>query len=123
MSVFKDFEAKALGLLLGGHLPEDEIAMVLASASFVSCEHTGVGYFLTVRHAILPIERRVYDRPLPVGAASGVECGFIVFLEGGELTLECYSRGGRVPEDIRDWPVEVHPTPTLGSWTPNAIAG
>ena len=111
MSVFKDFEAKALGLLLGGHLPEDEIAMVLASASFVSCEHTGVGYFLTVRHAILPIEKRAYSSPLLLGAASGVECGFIVFLEGGELTLECYSWGGRVPEDFRDQHVEVcqHP--------------
>jgi len=108
MSVFKDFETKVIRLLVGKHLPESDIDEVLASSIVVKYEHTGVGYFLTVSHAVLPTERVVCDTPLLVGATSDVQCGFVVFLEGGELTLECHSWGdAAIAKDLRESHVEV----------------
>lgn len=86
----------------------DQVTAVLDSASIVSYEHTGVGYFLTVRHATLPSHRVVCDKPLLTGRYGDVECGFVVFLEDGELTLECHSWGaGGIPENFREWPIEI----------------
>lgn len=57
---------------------------------------------------MLPTEKVVCDSPNIVGAASNVQCGFVVFLESGELTLECHSWGDPpVPEDFREQDVEV----------------
>jgi hypothetical protein len=81
----------------------EQLEELLDSASFVSCEHTGVGYFLTVSHPALPHSRIVCDTPVVVGRTRGIECGFVVFLEGGELTLECHSWGDEpLPADLRE---------------------
>jgi hypothetical protein len=81
----------------------DQIEELLVMASFVSCRHTGVGYFLTVRHAALPASRVVCHEPVIVGRTKDIECGFVAFLEGGELTLECHSWGDSpLPSDLRE---------------------
>ena len=108
MSKFVDFEVKVVRALIGDHLNESQVAEVLESAIWVSHEHTGVGYFLTVRHPVLPVERIVCDQPRLSGAAIGIECGFVVFLEGRELCLECYSWNDEgIPEDIRERQIEI----------------
>jgi len=92
-------------------MPEKQIDSLLDSAKVVSCEHTDAGYFLTVRHPALPDERVVCGRPLVIGRADGIECGFVVFLEGGTLTLECHSWGdSSVPEYFRERQVEITTT-------------
>jgi hypothetical protein len=108
MSAFKDFERAAVSMLVGRNMSESQLESFLDSGSVVSYKHTGVGYFLTVRHSTVPSERVTCHRPLVIGKADDVECGFVVFLGGGELTLECHSlTATEVPEDFRERPVEV----------------
>jgi hypothetical protein len=87
----------------------EQIEELLANAAFVSREHTGVGYFLTVRHPGLPASRVVCSEPMVEGRAKDIECGFVAFLEGGKLTLECHSWGGSsLPADLRDRLLAIH---------------
>ena len=110
MSSFVEFERQVVRALLRSHMPPDQIEELLDAASFVSCEHTGVGYFLTVRHSALPASRVVYSQPMMHGRAQDIECGFVVFLEGGELMLECHSWGDSpMPTDLRERPLAIHP--------------
>jgi hypothetical protein len=37
----------------------------------------------------------------------GLHCGFIIYIENGELTIECHPWGDDVPEDFRDREVEI----------------
>jgi len=106
---FVEFERQVLRALLRSHMPPNQIEELLASAAFVSCEHTGVGYFLTVRHPALPASRVVCSEPMIEGRAKDIECGFVAFLEGGELTLECHSWGNSpLPSDLRERPLAIH---------------
>jgi hypothetical protein len=112
MNPFEHFERKVVGLLLEGHLEPEQIGEVLDSAELVSYEVTGVGYFLTVQHSRLPAQRIVCGEPLLVGSADDVDCGFVVFLENGQLTLECHSWGdSSIPDDFRERQVEVKRAP------------
>ena len=109
MSEFKNFERKVVGYLLRGHLASEQVEAVLDSASLISCENTGLGYFLTVHHSGLPAKRVVCSEPTVSGRVGDYHCGFIVFLENHELMLECHSWGADVlPEDLRDRAVEVN---------------
>lgn len=58
----------------------DEIILEHAlSAQVVSVEHTGVGYFLILRHPAFPRKRIVYQVPSIVGRSSeGIPCGLVV---------------------------------------------
>lgn len=111
MGILRDHEIEAVRILVRGQLDNETLAAVLADATFVSCEHTGVGYFLKLKHPSIPVQRVVCDEPLIVGTAQQVECGFVVFLEGGELTLECHGWGTPLPEDLRDRPITIAPAP------------
>ena len=111
MSVLKGFEQRAIDLLLGGVLPPETIRAVKEKAEFVGYEHTGAGYFLTLRHPALPRERLVCDKPRVMGECRGIESGFIVFIENSELLLECHSWGTEaVPATYRDENVQITAT-------------
>lgn len=108
MRIFVDFEREVVAALLEPHMAADRVTDVLDSAETVSYERTPVGYYLTVRHPDLPVERLVCNTPLLVGAWNDVECGFVVFVQDGELTLECHSWNGAViPRDFRQRPVHI----------------
>ena len=108
MKPFKDFERAVVKTLVKSHLPVDAIDAVLDFATFVSYDYTGAGYYLTVRHPSLPSARVVCDTPLIRGTSGTIGCGFVVFLENGELTLECHNAGPQdVPEDFRERRVEI----------------
>lgn len=67
-----------------------------------------LGIFLTIHHSTLPLERIVCDKPWVIGKFKNVQCGFVVFLEQRELTLECYPWGlADIPANFRDQEVEV----------------
>jgi hypothetical protein len=103
MSPFVDYEKAVLQALLGPHMSPTQIHNLVDSASMVSCEHTEVGYFLTVQHPALPSARLVCSEPSAIGLFEDVNCGFVIFIENGQLTLECHSWGdAAIPEDIRD---------------------
>ena len=115
MNAFKDFEREAIKMLVGNSMPDAQLDSLLDSANLVSYENTGVGYFLTVRHSAVPSDRVVCNRPVLVGKAGDIECGFVVFLERGTLTFECHSWGDdAVPENFREQQVEVATAADIG---------
>jgi hypothetical protein len=107
MGVLKDYEREVLYTLASDALSPRQLSAVADEGELVGYEYTGCGYFLTVRHESLPRERIVCDRPFLGGSAGGVRCGFIIFIEDGELTIECHPWGENVPEDFRDRDVKV----------------
>ena len=107
-NVFRDFEKVAIAKLCSHALSADDLDAILKHAEFVSLDHTSVGYFLTIRHDVLPQQRTVCSEPLLVGRGTNVDIGFVVFLENRELTLECHAWSAEaLPRNIRDLPVSV----------------
>jgi hypothetical protein len=107
MSVFKDYERKVLYTLASAVLSPRQLAAVAEEGELVEYDYTGCGYFLTVRHESLPKERTVCNEPVLNGSAGGVDGGFVIYIEDGELTIECHPWGDNVPEDFRDREVEI----------------
>ena len=94
--------------LLGAELSAAWLGKLETEATLVSYEYSGCGYFLTVAHPMLPAERMVYSEPPVVGTAEDIQAGFLVFVENGELMLECHTWGAKeVPAEFRDKNVEV----------------
>lgn len=107
----REFEKQVLRVLVIPSLSAEVVKSIEDEAEFVSYEHSGCGYFLTVRHRNVPINRVVCDTPIVAGRVNNTDCGFIVFMEKGELMLECYSFGNQsLPKNIRDLNVAVSTT-------------
>ncbi|HEV7890832.1 MAG TPA: hypothetical protein VGP08_09345 [Pyrinomonadaceae bacterium] len=107
MSVLKDYEREVLYTLASDVLSPRQLSAVADEGELVGYDYTGRGYFLTVRHESLPRERIVCNSPMLSGSAGGVNCGFVIFIEDGELTIECHPWDEDVPEDFRDREVRV----------------
>ncbi|HEY9839509.1 MAG: hypothetical protein ACAI44_39965 [Candidatus Sericytochromatia bacterium] len=108
MAVFRDFESEVLRLLVAPELGPAAVETLLQEAELVSYSYSGSGYFLTVRHPSLLTQRIVCTRPQLVGRAGALESGFVVFIENGELMLECHSWGpATVPPDFREQAVVI----------------
>ena len=103
MTVFREFEIEAIRLMAHPILSSELLQAVLNEAELVGYEYTGSGYFLKVKHAALTLGKQTLQVPAVEGAHGNVVAGFVVFLDDGELTLECHSWGPvDVPEDFRD---------------------
>ena len=112
MSHFRDFEKNIVRILAQSVLGTDVVDFVIDDAELVAYENSGVGYFLTVRHPRLPTNRIVLTEPSVSGTAGEVVGGYLVFVEDGELMLECYTAGSiDVPSDFRDREVTVTTSP------------
>jgi len=107
MTLFKDFELEVVKVLTSEVLSQDLRARLIAEAQLVGLTYTGAGYFLTVQHSELPLGRTVCNGPLIIGEADGIECGFIIFLENRELTLECHGWGNSIPDVYRELDVSI----------------
>ena len=110
----KPFEREAVRLMAEGNIAADVLTRVF-NAPKASCEHTGVGYFLTVRDDGLQADRVVLDTPLVHGRVGDIEVGFVVFVEDHQLTLECHGWGDEVPTDIREREVVISVRPRHGA--------
>jgi hypothetical protein len=107
-SLFRPFELTALSYMLGPELAAAWLEKLVAEATLVSYNYSGSGYFLTVAHSVLPAERSVYSYPPVVGSVGEIEAGFVTFVQGGELMLECHTWGGvDVPPEFREMDVKV----------------
>lgn len=113
MNQFTDYECLVIRALLRGHFSVPEIDTILQDAEFISEKHSGCGYFLTVKHPLLPIERVVCTDPAVEGRIGDIFVGFLLFLGEGELMLECCSYAtdsnpdGDVPSDIREQELDI----------------
>jgi hypothetical protein len=124
VSVFRYFELEALRLLLRHAVTPAQMSLIEGFAGAVDYDYTGWGYYLTISHPALPVERSIRDVPVVIGNYFDVDnscqthCGFAAFLGGKELMLECYPLGagelGRivpVPADIREQAVRISTLP------------
>jgi hypothetical protein len=111
VSAFRRFETQVLRLLVIPKLNEQVVASIEQSAEFVNYEYSGCGYFLTVKHPAIPLERIICNEPFVSGLARGIRAGFLIFMENSQLMLECHELGEpTVPADYRDLDVAVSVT-------------
>lgn len=111
MNIFTEYEITVLHLLARDVLSSGQLEVFLREAEFVGYEYTSCGYFLSARHQSLPRERIVCHQPVVIGSADGISCGFIIFIENHELTIECHSWGSDdIPEWFRDRDVQIAAT-------------
>jgi hypothetical protein len=86
---------------------------ILTSATNEEFDYTKVGYYLTVKHPSLPVERYVLCEPFLLGRTEGVPpVNFLAFIEDHEFMLECVAIPETlgdvyIPEDFRDRKVEI----------------
>lgn len=107
MTVFRDYEIAVLEHLTDGILSRAVRVRLHSEARLISCNYSGSGYLLTVRHDDLPLERTVCDHPSVTGTVNGLHTGFVVFLQDHELTLECHTYGEALPDGFRDMDVSI----------------
>ncbi|HEY9877323.1 MAG TPA: hypothetical protein V6D29_02650 [Leptolyngbyaceae cyanobacterium] len=108
MGLLKKFEIYVLRLLMPTVLSAEQIDAVISEGEFVSYDYSGSGYFLTIKHPSLPTDRTVCSKPTVMGQAGEIVCGFILFMENHELTLECHSwETASVPEGFREGQVDI----------------
>ncbi len=107
--MLKEYEIKVIRLFLRDILSPEQIEEVSQNCKFGDFEYTGSGYFLSVKHPILSKERIVCSRPILVGKTEdGIVCGFVLYIEKGQLTIECHSWGEiNVPGDFRERDVQI----------------
>lgn len=99
MGALRQFENKALRILLGYEY----------TGSGYHLTYTGSGYHLTVPQLHLPPGRRTCSEPAVIGEAGNVRCGFVAFLDNGNLVLECHTWGAiDVPEGFRELEARVN---------------
>ncbi len=105
--LFREYEAIVLEYLLEPILPDEVVDDIIENSTFVSLEVTGAGYFLTVRHPWIG-SRRVVSTRNATGEHGELRFGFVVFLEDGELTLECFTYVDEAPPSLRDLDIEIY---------------
>ena len=109
--MLREYEKTVVRLLASGVLSLRQLDDVIREGELVEYDYTGCGYFLTIKHPAFPTERIVCDTPKLTGSADGIISGFVIFIEGGRLTIECHSWGDAdVPEWFRDRDVQVAAT-------------
>ena len=96
------FECGIIRTLCDTELGSSLIDSVFRFSDSVSLEHSGVGYFLTLSHANLPMQRGVFNRPHIRGRLGVYRVGYLVFVGNRELMLECFSYEDALPEDARN---------------------
>ena len=107
----RDYEREAIVTLCRDVLPHSTLSAVLDHPDDLSLKFTGAGYYLELQYREIPDGRVVCDFPHLVGTFEEQEVGFVAFIEGGCLTLECYSFGNvGVPEEIREGVVSISAT-------------
>lgn len=111
MNILREYEKTVVQLLAARVLSPQQLDAVIREGELVEYDYTGCGYFLTVKHPALPTTRVVCDTPKLTGTADGIISGFVIFIEDGELTIECHSWGDvDVPEWFRGRDVRVAAT-------------
>jgi hypothetical protein len=108
MDKLKPYEITVIQHLTAGVFSPDQCETIVREVEIVGYEYSGSGYFLTLRHSLFPQLRTVCDRPFVKGHYEKEDCGFVIFLEKGELLLECHTWGEvDISESFRNKDVEI----------------
>jgi hypothetical protein len=89
----KSYEMQVIRILTSGTLPPEQSETIIREGRIDNYEFTGCGYFLYLSHPSLPQARAVCDTPLLTGHSDKEDCGFVIFIEKGQLVLECHTWG------------------------------
>lgn len=102
MESLKQFEKELIEKMLdrpdpreSGHTVDDLATLEpflrdLGRSTQIEYEYTGVGYFETVAHKMIPNERIVVHPSGIYGEINGHFLGFVLFFEYGELMIDCH---------------------------------
>jgi hypothetical protein len=102
------FETEVLKHLLQNRLLQHEWQILLSDYGITNYAFTGAGYFLDIVCSRIKFEKETIHRPVIRGTASGVDVGFLLFVEGNSITIECHGWGDDdLPENIRDIEVQI----------------
>ena len=108
MEELKSHEQIVLDILVSNVIAEDTLKDIKRNPIFPEYDVTGHGYFLTLRHPSLPLESIVCDKPMIIGECDGIETGFVVFIENGELTIECHGwDDSKIPRNYRELDIQI----------------
>jgi hypothetical protein len=103
VNALKPFEMKVIRAMASYLLSADALDALTNPSEPIHYRYSGSGYFVTIRDPRLPIKRLTLSVPPLVGKSDDTVSGFVVFIGGGELMLECHSWGYiNVPADFRE---------------------
>lgn len=103
---FRKYEIDAIHRLVRDSVESNILESALA-AEKLEVEHTGVGYFATVAHELLPKARQVFSSTEIMGRFGDIDLGFVVFIENHKLTLECFTYNDELPDIVREEVVSI----------------
>jgi hypothetical protein len=107
----ESYEQEVLKILCNDVVPNSVLHESIVNPESISYKFTGEGYYLDIKHKELPIDRIVCDKPTVIGQYQEQEIGFIVFIENGIISLECYNYSNKgIPEGIRTGSVKISTT-------------
>jgi hypothetical protein len=108
MANLKSHEQIVLDILVLGIIPDAILKDIKSNPIITKYDVTGHGYFLTIKHPSLPLKRTVCNTPILIGECGGIETGFIIFIENGELTIECHGWGDKeIPRNYRELEIQI----------------
>ena len=109
MESLQEFEIEVIEKLTANILNPEQIGEILKNYEAVGIEFTGAGYFLSIKHSEIPKEKFTCSDPILIGHTEGdIICGFVIFIENHQLTLECHEWGAAdIPSDFRDRAVKI----------------
>jgi len=105
---FRKFEIDVISILGEEYLSATQMGFLSSYCGDLNYSYTGAGYYLTLNHASLPNKDASVSSPNVMGESGNYVAGFLLFLGGNELTLECHTWGPLdVPCNFRDLPIKV----------------
>ena len=105
------YEQEVLKILCNEVIPNSVLHDIIVNPESINCKFTGEGYYLDIKHKEVPIDRIVCDKPIVIGQYQEQEVGFIVFIENGMISLECYNYSNKgIPKEIRNGSVKISTT-------------
>lgn len=108
MQNLNSHEHIVLDILVSGIIADDTLKDIKSAPNISKYDITVNGYFLTIKHPRLPVKRIGCDKPMLIAECSGIETDFIVFIENGELTIECHGWGDKeIPQNYREFEIQI----------------
>ena len=100
----KPFEITVLQHMLQTRVNTEEWEKLFTNYEIVDYKFTGVSYFLEISFGDLYLKSETINFPTVSGQLSNFEVGFLLFVKGRNVTIECHNWGDvdSFPSDIRD---------------------
>lgn len=100
---FKLFEKEVVAILARRYLTEKEQLTIFTEGECWLEDDHEAGYFINVRHPLIPKERHVVSEPAVLTEVGECCVGFVIFMENHELSIDAFVWGeANVPPDFRD---------------------